>query len=139
MAIRTQGIRLADDELSLVLPSGAVVGHRSLKRYYDQNLKPDEVFIGQCRVRVETLHLSDCLLQTRESVLINKLIGQYTTMQGYESMRKRGGRLAITDGQKPANVRHTEAFKDVRIHQDYQTRVGLQSNKLQKYFRVQII
>jgi pre-60S factor REI1 len=34
---------LADDEMSLVLPNGNVVGHRHLKKYYDQKLKPEEV------------------------------------------------------------------------------------------------
>lgn len=38
-----QGLTLADDEMSLVLPNGSVVGHRHLKRYYDQKLKPEEV------------------------------------------------------------------------------------------------
>jgi pre-60S factor REI1 len=41
----TQSLTLADDDMSLVLPSGAIVGHRSLKRYYDQKLKPEEVRI----------------------------------------------------------------------------------------------
>ncbi|KAL1929553.1 hypothetical protein VTP01DRAFT_1691 [Rhizomucor pusillus] len=116
----TQRIRLADDNMSLILPNGNVVGHRSLKRYYDQSFKPEE---------------------TRESVLINKLIGQYSEMEQFQSMRsnRSGNRMLITDGRGSKPTRSTEAFKDVRIHQDYQTRVGLQSNKLQKYFRVQII
>ncbi|KAI8394226.1 C2H2 type zinc-finger-domain-containing protein [Radiomyces spectabilis] len=114
----TQSLQLADDEMSLVLPSGAIVGHRALKRYYDQSLKPEE---------------------TRDSVLINKLIGQYSESNVYQSLRSSGNRrLLITDGRK-ANVRHTEAFKDARVHDEYRTRVGIQSNKLQKYFRIQII
>lgn len=39
----TASLTLADDEMSLVLPNGAVVGHRHMKRYYDQKLKPEEV------------------------------------------------------------------------------------------------
>ncbi|KAF7721269.1 hypothetical protein EC973_004996 [Apophysomyces ossiformis] len=113
----TQSLQLAEDDMSLVLPSGAVVGHRHLKRYYDQRLKPEE---------------------TRDSVLINKLIGQYSDAQ-FESLRSSGhrSRLMITDGQKA--TRTTEAFKDKRTHEDYKTRVGIQTNKLQKYFRAQII
>ena len=38
-----QGMHIADDEMSLVLPNGSVVGHRSLKRYYDQKFKPEDV------------------------------------------------------------------------------------------------
>ncbi|KAI7854804.1 C2H2 type zinc-finger-domain-containing protein [Circinella umbellata] len=123
-----QGMRIADDDMSLVLPNGNVVGHRSLKRYYDQKFKPED---------------------SRDSVLINKLIGQYSDMQGYQTPRgassssshqARGGRFMITDGSKNGiHVRHTEAFKDKRIHEEYKTRVGMQSNKLQKYFRIQIL
>lgn len=43
LAELTQGIHLADDDMSLVLANGSVIGHRSLKRYYDQKLKPEEV------------------------------------------------------------------------------------------------
>ncbi|KAG0163388.1 hypothetical protein DFQ28_011754 [Apophysomyces sp. BC1034] len=112
-----QTLQLADDEMSLILPSGAVVGHRHLKRYYDQKLKPEE---------------------TRDSVLINKLIGQYSDAQ-FESLRSSGhqSRLMITDGRMV--TRTTEAFKDKRMHEAYKTRVGIQTNKLQKYFRAQII
>lgn len=39
----TASLTLADDEMSLVLPNGSVVGHRHMKRYYDQKLKPEEV------------------------------------------------------------------------------------------------
>lgn len=39
----TASLTLADDEMSLVLPNGSVVGHRAMKRYYDQKLKPEEV------------------------------------------------------------------------------------------------
>ncbi|KAI7862512.1 C2H2 type zinc-finger-domain-containing protein [Spinellus fusiger] len=115
----TNNLRLADDEMSLVLPSGAIVGHRSLKRYYDQKLKPEE---------------------TRDSVLINQLIGQYIGNDKFESLRSssRAGQMLITDGRNNAS-RPTEAFKDRRVHYQYETRVGIQANKLQKYFKVQII
>ncbi|KAI8072921.1 C2H2 type zinc-finger-domain-containing protein [Gongronella butleri] len=117
LSVEASGMRLADDEMSLVLPSGAVVGHRQLKRYYDQRLKPED---------------------TRDSVLINKLIGHYTSDHVFESMRKQTShRHLITDGSHGAKPK--EAFKDKRVHEDYKTRVGIQSNKLQKYFRIQII
>ncbi|KAI8144856.1 C2H2 type zinc-finger-domain-containing protein [Fennellomyces sp. T-0311] len=115
-----QGMHLDDDGMSLVLPNGSVVGHRNLKRYYDQNFKPED---------------------SRDSVLINKLIGQYSDMQGYQTPRasSQRGRMMITDGTSSGQVRHTEAFKDKRVHEEYKTRVGIQSNKLQKYFRIQIL
>ncbi|CAO3594440.1 unnamed protein product [Absidia cylindrospora] len=115
----TNQLQLDDDEMSLVLPSGAVVGHRHMKRYYDQRLKPEE---------------------TRDSILINKLIGQYSDSHVYESLRSFGQgyqRRMITDGKR-GTTKATEAFMEKRVHNDYRTRVGMQANKLQKYFREQI-
>ncbi|CAO3628011.1 unnamed protein product [Cunninghamella echinulata] len=117
----TNSLRLADDELSLVLPSGAVIGNRHLKRYYDQRLKPEE---------------------TRDSVLINRLIGHYSDSDVFESLRSLHSnnhqRRMITNG-KQGLIKSTEAFKEKRVHQQYKTRVGIQANKLQKYYREQII
>ncbi|KAI8087688.1 C2H2 type zinc-finger-domain-containing protein [Gilbertella persicaria] len=113
----TAQLSLADDEMSLVLPNGNVVGHRHMKRYYDQKLKPEE---------------------TRDSILINKLIGQYSESPAFESMRNNNQRLLITDGGR-RNMRPTEAFKDLRNQHEYTTRVGINQNRLQKHFRIQII
>ena len=72
-------------------------------------------------------------------MLINKLIGHYTQSDVFESLRSSGNRhLLVTDGRQ-GKIRAKDAFKDKRIHENYKTRVGLQSNKLQKYFREQII
>ncbi|KAG1152681.1 hypothetical protein G6F37_003254 [Rhizopus arrhizus] len=115
----TQGLTLADDEMSLVLPNGNVVGHRHLKKYYDQKLKPEE---------------------TRDSVLINKLIGQYTDSPVFDSMRRQNNNpLLLTDSRSRHGLRTTEAFKDLRSQHEYTTRVGINQNKLQKYFRIQIL
>ncbi|KAL7318666.1 pre-60S factor rei1 [Mucor circinelloides] len=113
----TASLTLADDEMSLVLPNGSVVGHRHMKRYYDQKLKPEE---------------------TRDSILINKLIGQYSESPAFESMRNsNNNRLLITDGRR--GMRTTEAFKDLRTQHEYTTKVGMNQNRLQKHFRIQII
>ncbi|KAG2208151.1 hypothetical protein INT47_010513 [Mucor saturninus] len=114
----TASLSLADDELSLVLPNGSVVGHRHMKRYYDQKPKPEE---------------------TRDSVLINKLIGQYSDAPAFESMRnsQKGNKLLLTDGRH--GMRATEAFKDLRTRHEYTTKVGMNQNRLQQYFRIQII
>ena len=110
-------LTLADDEMSLVLPNGSVVGNRHMKRYYDQKLKPEE---------------------TRDSILINKLIGQYSDSPAFESMRNsNNNRLLLTDGRH--GMRPTEAFKDLRTKHEYTTKVGMNQNRLQKHFRIQII
>lgn len=114
----TASLSLADDELSLVLPNGSIVGHRHMKRYYDQKAKPEE---------------------TRDSVLINKLIGQYSDAPAFESMRNSHNKnsLLLTDGRH--GMRATEAFKDLRTRHEYMTKVGMNQNRLQKYIRIQII
>ena len=44
-------VRIADDA-SLVLPGGKALGHRDLKRYYDQNLRPENGQLVQSKVCV---------------------------------------------------------------------------------------
>ena len=43
LAQLTNDIQLGEDEMELILPSGARIGHRSLQRYYKQSFKPDDV------------------------------------------------------------------------------------------------
>ncbi|KAI8642506.1 C2H2 type zinc-finger-domain-containing protein [Parasitella parasitica] len=114
----TSALTLADDEMSLVLPNGSVVGNRHMKRYYDQKFKPEE---------------------TRDSILINKLIGQYSESPAFESMRNsnNNNRLLLTNGRH--GMRTTEAFKDLRTRHEYTTKVGMNQNRLQKHFRIQIL
>jgi pre-60S factor REI1 len=72
--------------------------------------------------------------------LINKLIGQYSESPAFESMRNntnKKNRLLLTDGRH--GMRPTEAFKDLRMHHEYATKVGMNQNRLQKYFRIQIL
>lgn len=57
LANMTRKVRLADDDMSLVLPSGAVIGHRDLKRYYNQRFKPEDV----CVIEIEILYVWDDL------------------------------------------------------------------------------
>ncbi|KAF9431493.1 hypothetical protein BGZ76_000236, partial [Entomortierella beljakovae] len=40
--LSSNGIRMGEDEMELILPSGARLGHRSLNKYYRQNVKPEE-------------------------------------------------------------------------------------------------
>jgi pre-60S factor REI1 len=46
-------------------------------------------------------------------------------------------RLLLTDGRH--GMRTTEAFKDLRTKHEYTTKVGMNQNRLQKHFRIQII
>jgi hypothetical protein len=90
----------------LVLSDGSVIGHRDLKRFYSQNQRPRE---------------------TRESVLINRLMSSYKllALPGYSPSG------AITPQVKRAQ-------KLARAKQGaYNEKVGTNSNLLiRKYFRV---
>jgi hypothetical protein len=41
-----------EDDMELVLPSGKRLGHRALRRYYRQNLRPTEVILFFFNIRV---------------------------------------------------------------------------------------
>ncbi|KAG0057148.1 hypothetical protein BGZ89_001926 [Linnemannia elongata] len=120
------GVRLGEDEMELILPSGARLGHRSLNKYYRQNVKPEE---------------------TRDSVLINKLLTHYTDHMGYDlalsktkERKERGQALvARNDGEARWAQKQTSTFKDFRRIEEHKARVGQKQNKLQKHYRVQIL
>ncbi|KAH8553831.1 C2H2 type zinc-finger-domain-containing protein [Umbelopsis sp. PMI_123] len=119
LAQLTNDIQLGEDEMELILPSGARIGHRSLQRYYKQSFKPDD---------------------SRDSVLINKLITQYTDDFGYESLKATSGRhpqYMITDGRNGAPTKK-DAFAEIRRREDFKMKVGMQANN-QKHFRIQIL
>ncbi|KAI1299681.1 hypothetical protein EDD11_006443 [Mortierella claussenii] len=120
------GARLGEDEMELILPSGARLGHRSLNKYYRQNVKPEE---------------------SRDSVLINRLLTHYTDHMGYDlaltktkARSERGQALvARNDGEARWAHKQTSTFKDFRRIEEHKARVGQKQNKLQKHYRVQIL
>ncbi|KAF9415436.1 hypothetical protein BGZ94_000087 [Podila epigama] len=120
------GARLGDDDMELILPSGARLGHRSLNRYYRQNVKPEE---------------------SRDSVLINRLLTHYTDHMGYDlalsktkARSERGQALvARNEGEARWAQKQTSTFKDFRRIEEHKARVGQKQNKLQKHYRVQIL
>ncbi|KAF8931351.1 C2H2 type zinc-finger-domain-containing protein [Dissophora ornata] len=120
------GARLGEDDMELILPSGARLGHRSLNKYYRQNVKPEE---------------------SRDSVLINQLLTHYTDHMGYDlalskskARSERGQALvARNDGEARWAHKQTSTFKDFRRIEEHKARVGQKQNKLQKHYRVQIL
>ncbi|CAG8468045.1 16393_t:CDS:2 [Acaulospora colombiana] len=103
-----------EDDTELVLPSGARIGHRSLWKYYKQSLRPEE---------------------ERDSVIINRLITQYGESFGYT--RNSGGVLA-TKGSQVKRSRAT-IFQEKHRQQEFDLRVGVKANKLQRHYRAQIL
>ncbi|KAG0260727.1 hypothetical protein BG011_001676 [Mortierella polycephala] len=124
--LQSTGIRLTEDEMELILPSGARLGHRSLNKYFRQNVKPEE---------------------SRDSVLINRLLTHYTDHMGYDlalsktKARSERGQALVARNQGEARwaQKQTSTFKDFRRIEEHKARVGQKQNKLQKHYRVQIL
>ncbi|KAF9918876.1 hypothetical protein BX616_004828 [Lobosporangium transversale] len=124
--IAGSGARLGDDDMELILPSGARLGHRSLNKYYKQNVRPEE---------------------TRDSVLINRLLTHYTDHMGYDlalsktKTRSERGQALVARNEGEARWAHkqTSTFKDFRRIEEHKARVGQKQNKLQKHYREQIL
>ncbi|KAK9760903.1 pre-60S factor rei1 [Basidiobolus ranarum] len=108
-------IAYGEEETELVLPSGARVGHRSLKRYYQQNIKPEE---------------------ERDSVIINRLLTHYQQNMGYRGSQAQALMLATN---KHRVARDMNTYQDQRRPHEFASRVGVKANGLQKHFRAQIL
>ena len=99
---------LDDSDYQLVLPSGAVVGHRSLMRYYKQSLNPNRAFAVP---KSEKLH---------------KLLLQYRALGWTETQKE----SAV---KKARDIKYMQ-----RIQAKYSMQLQLKANKLQRYFRPQV-
>ncbi|KAI9506246.1 C2H2 type zinc-finger-domain-containing protein [Coemansia spiralis] len=111
---------LEEDDGELILPNGNRVGHRSLHRYYKQTIPTER--------------------QEKDSVVINKMLTNYTEDPEYNtqmalSSRNRAVVLAQPNGRQVWKDMNT--FKDVRFRQNFQTRIGIRTNGLQKHYREQ--
>ncbi|KAI9590668.1 zinc finger protein 622 [Glossina fuscipes] len=101
---------LDGDEYQLVLPSGAVIGHRSLLRYYKQYLNPNRCIVAKKSDR--RLHH---LLSTYRSL-------GWSTTQQHAAARK---------------ARDIHMMK--RVQAKWQMKLGCKANKLQKHYRAQVL
>ncbi|XP_055844698.1 cytoplasmic 60S subunit biogenesis factor ZNF622 [Episyrphus balteatus] len=101
---------LDGDEYQLVLPSGAVIGHRSLLRYYKQRLNPN---------RAITINKSDRKL--------HKVLSQYRSLGWTATEQKAAARKA----------RDIHLMK--RVQAKWQMKLGVRANKLQHHFRQQVL
>ena len=101
-----------NENLELVLPSGATVGHRSLKLYYQQHLPSEE--------RTRT---------SKRPALVGKLMTEYRAL-GWKGKESKEVEV------RKAKQGEASAYKD-RKQQDL--RMGVKGNKLQTHFRPQVI
>lgn len=100
-----------DEDWQLTLPSGAVIGHRSLFRYYRQKLKP----------------LDEDPTKRRQPAILNKVMSQYRAL-GWTGTT---GAAAV---QKAKDIKYIQRFKAV-----HSLKIGQKHNRvLQPHFRSQI-
>ncbi|XP_011504926.1 PREDICTED: zinc finger protein 622 [Ceratosolen solmsi marchali] len=99
---------LNDTEYQIVLPSGSVIGHRSLMRYYKQSLNPNRA------------------LAVPKTEKLKKVLKMYRSL-GWTGTQREAVKQKIID------IRYMQ-----RIQQKYSTKLNFKSNKLQTYFRQQI-
>lgn len=101
---------LDGDEYQLVLPSGAVIGHRSLLRYYKQRLHPDRALV---------LKKSDRKL--------HRVLSEYRALGWTQTQQQAAARKA----------RDIHLMK--RVQSKWQMKLGTKANKLQKHYRAQVL
>lgn len=119
-------ITYGDTEYELVLPSGARIGHRSMKRYYAQSLQPTHVQSNEDRN--SGIALVRRLLADKHSALVPRKGGFGAHGRGMETVKARNRGEAREAG------RHVREFRDQRRREDFKTRVGFIHNS-QKHFR----
>jgi pre-60S factor REI1 len=117
-------ITYGDSHLELVLPSGARIGHRSMRRYYAQSLprggKSEDPNSGAALVRR--------LLADKNSALVPSKGGFGAFGRGTEVVKARN------KGEAREAGRHIREFRDQKRREDFKTKVGFIGNH-QKHFR----
>ncbi|PSS37881.1 hypothetical protein PHLCEN_2v349 [Hermanssonia centrifuga] len=118
-------ITYGDSHYELVLPSGARIGHRSMRRYYAQSFpgsrgKPEDPNSGAALVRR--------LLADKNSALVPMRGGFGAFGSGTEVVKARNRGEAREAG------RHVREFRDQKRREDFKTKVGFIHNS-QKHFR----
>ncbi|OCF76624.1 pre-60S factor REI1 [Kwoniella mangroviensis CBS 8886] len=116
-------ISLAPDGLSLMLPSGRTLGHRSLKVYYSQRLRPviqhdtSTSAISAAKVALVRQRLADPSL-----ALVPVAGGHGAFGRGQELMKARNA------GEAKWAKRQGRSFKDQRLKEQFKTKVGYVHN-----------
>ena len=124
--VPTNQITYGDSDLELVLPSGARIGHRSMRRYYAQHFSrssgksSEDLESGAAMVRK--------LLANKNSALVPRKGGFGAFGSGTEVVRARNRGEAREAG------RHVREFRDQKRREDFRTKVGMIHNA-QKHYR----
>ncbi|KAK0163398.1 hypothetical protein PV327_007083 [Microctonus hyperodae] len=99
---------LDDSDYQLVLPSGNVIGHRSLMRYYKQNLDPNRA------------------VAIPKNEKLRRVLCQYRAI-GWTAAEKE----AVV--KKARDIKYMQ-----RVQAKYSTQLQFKANKFQRYFRQQV-
>lgn len=99
---------LENDDYQLVLPSGAVIGHRSLMRYYKQSLRPNSA------------------VSLPKSQKLRKVMSMYKSL-GWKGNDK------ATIVKKIRDIQYMH-----RVQAKYSTKLQFKQNKFQPHFRQQV-
>ncbi|KAJ6593758.1 C2H2 type zinc-finger-domain-containing protein [Mycena capillaripes] len=119
-------ITYGESTLELILPSGARIGHRKLRRFYPQTFpgarrgKPEDPDSGAALVRR--------LLADKNSALVPRKGGFGAYGSGTEVVKARNRGEAREAG------RHVREFRDQKRREDFKTKVAFIHNS-QKHFR----
>ena len=124
-------VTYGDSQYELVLPSGARIGHRTMRRYYAQSFpgaprggRPEDPNSGAALVRR--------LIADKNSALVPVRGGFGAYGQGTQVVKARNAGEAREAG------RHVREFRDMRRREEFKTRVAFIHNN-QKHFRDPIL
>lgn len=101
---------LEGDEFQMVLPSGAVIGHRSLLRYYKQRLNPSRALVPVAKT----------------SKKLHRVLAEYRSLGWTQTHQAQAA-------QKARDIHHMK-----RTYQRWHMALGVKGNKLQRHFRLHV-
>ncbi|KAI1796449.1 C2H2 type zinc-finger-domain-containing protein [Ganoderma leucocontextum] len=123
-------VTYGDSNYELVLPSGARIGHRSMRRYYAPF--PGALRGGKAEDPNSGAALVRRLLADKNSALVPRKGGFGAYGSGTDVVKARNAGEAREAG------RHVREFRDQRRREEFKTKVGFIANS-QKHFRAQIL
>ena len=130
-ALPDNQVTYGDSGFELVLPSGARIGHRSMRRYYAQSF-PGAPRGGKAEDPNSGAALVRRLLADKNSALVPRRGGFGAYGGGTDVVKARNAGEAREAG------RHVREHRDQRRREEFKTKVGFIANS-QKHFRAQIL
>ncbi|KAL7422134.1 pre-60S factor rei1 [Cryptotrichosporon argae] len=118
---------LASDGLSLALPSGRVLGHRSLKVYYAQKLRPPQAAGAPSAGEMKVARVRELLADPTQA-MVPVAGGHGRFGRGLEMIKARNA------GEAKWARKQGSAFHDQNRREQYKTKMGFKHNN-QKHFR----